>query len=1233
MDPFVGPQPFGKDNTIYGRELEISELRYLVGAKRIVLLHSPSGAGKSSLLMAANGLLAKLRASERFEIFGPARVNVPSSGAQNRFAFSAINEFEKRRAEGARPPETFATDTLTSYLAERAPERSPLLIFDQFEEVLSEDAGNKQSKHAFFDQLGELLYQPHVWALFVIREDFLAALQPYAKQVPTHLQNRYRLDLLRREDQAIHCLVQPIVQQGRHFAPGVAEGVLSDLSSGGDTVEPLQLQVVGTNLWRNIKDRDPAIAIATADFGRIDDALSSYYNSQVRQPDDPALERRIRQWFGQELISAGKARHLVPEDEAKASLPELVLKRLEGSYLIRKELRAKRLWYELSHDRLVEPVRASNADWEAKTLVKLQRDAALWEQQGFLPGLLHQGQDLEDSRAWAAVNAVEEVERRFLAESIAQQEAQERDRRRERRLRFWLRAAVAALLLALAAGVFAYAKYGEANRQTTLARESKSQAEAQTRLAHWTAWRAEGSRLRELHQQRAAADQQQKALAATQAREKQAREEALRFGGLAIVAAFDEKSGLNEGELQALRDLAGGSPELRQSALIGFLQAEASSAKFLAHQGALLDALFILSPAERQEPVLQAMRAECTGLSQLDLLRPENKGKKPLGSKLRQSCLLLAGELTGEIPHLNALLYDGLNDRFACCRQRALALSRRLPPDLATQRVKQIEKLIAQARPRPKPANADPLEVNLSVGLFDSLEERLGTGAEEFVALAPQLTPADRHNTINLLLATFGEVKPPTNGSSTMTEELLKLGALVPKVQFPVWFNLMLKRGMETNWNDISYGRLAMDLSGYARDLGPGQAMRAIELLGKSLQRRGYEPELRASALEAFAPFVPAGERAAAARAVTALMTKGWDRSPQTPSSPTALEYRRPLARALAQWGFADAPIPALLSQIRTKGIERTKLVDLARTLATLNSAVTPAQVHEVASMLLPLALKGDRLQRIDALSALGAFGDRLGETDARQVIDLLKRNDAATKGIFDEWDNTAWALRALSPRLSKADTSEMAARLPAEGGNEFRRWWCTWAITVAPDVSSDQAWELMRQALGRLGRDSDEDMLVEIAKALGPRLSPQALPVTLEDLQRLTGTKAAAAYPALLRNANEAAVEAMLKLRTVRNLAKGQEDAFCDLAPALVGLNRTKLNRQVIEDIVLRPTCAPKQRIAALRSLAAALKQQPDTLGIVDDERFDRAVLGRWATSQGYRITGISAFPKQVEP
>ena len=50
--PFIGPAPLSKDQQLFGRDTEVEELSWRTVADRIVVLYSPSGAGKTSLLMA-----------------------------------------------------------------------------------------------------------------------------------------------------------------------------------------------------------------------------------------------------------------------------------------------------------------------------------------------------------------------------------------------------------------------------------------------------------------------------------------------------------------------------------------------------------------------------------------------------------------------------------------------------------------------------------------------------------------------------------------------------------------------------------------------------------------------------------------------------------------------------------------------------------------------------------------------------------------------------------------------------------------------------------------------------------------------------------------------------------------------------------------------------------------------------------------------------------------------------
>ena len=52
-NPYVGPRAFQTGERLYGRDREARELVDLLIAERIVLMYSPSGAGKTSLIQAS----------------------------------------------------------------------------------------------------------------------------------------------------------------------------------------------------------------------------------------------------------------------------------------------------------------------------------------------------------------------------------------------------------------------------------------------------------------------------------------------------------------------------------------------------------------------------------------------------------------------------------------------------------------------------------------------------------------------------------------------------------------------------------------------------------------------------------------------------------------------------------------------------------------------------------------------------------------------------------------------------------------------------------------------------------------------------------------------------------------------------------------------------------------------------------------------------------------------------
>src|SRR5512135_3344205 len=108
-NPYVGPRAFETGETLYGREREVPDLLDLLIAERVVLLYSPSGAGKTSLISA--GLIPQL-AREGFHVLPVIRVNqelpvleaapaeaAPPPPGLNRYLYSTLLSLEEELDE------------------------------------------------------------------------------------------------------------------------------------------------------------------------------------------------------------------------------------------------------------------------------------------------------------------------------------------------------------------------------------------------------------------------------------------------------------------------------------------------------------------------------------------------------------------------------------------------------------------------------------------------------------------------------------------------------------------------------------------------------------------------------------------------------------------------------------------------------------------------------------------------------------------------------------------------------------------------------------------------------------------------------------------------------------------------------------------------------------------------------------------------------------------------------
>ncbi len=478
-NPYVGPRPFTHTDPLFGRDVEKIELINVLIAERIILLYSPSGAGKTSLIQA--GLVPNLEA-EHFRPLPPIRVNrMPGDDlSPNRYVASAIDSLNRGPDGQAKlPTPELAGLSLDGYLARLEADDQPtsgdaadpfVLIFDQFEEILTADPTDLAAKEAFFAEVGAALLPRHRWALFAMREEHVAALDPYLHHLPTRLATTFRLGLL-GHPAAKEAIQRPAAAKQVGFTSPAADALIADLSAvkrpDGTVqagalpfVEPVQLQVVCRQFWGSLpwadlplRDGQPQIEVEhIAKYARVDDALAAYYADKIEEIVDDAggdapiaRERQIREWIETNLITErGTRAQLRVGAEREQPLPAEAIKGLADAYLIRSEGRPDDRWYELTHDRLVQPIRENNAAWLSANLHQVQARARQWDNSGRRPETLPRGAELRETETWVAANApvLSSWERGLMADYVA---ASQREQGRRR----WRMAAVVAGLLAL----------------------------------------------------------------------------------------------------------------------------------------------------------------------------------------------------------------------------------------------------------------------------------------------------------------------------------------------------------------------------------------------------------------------------------------------------------------------------------------------------------------------------------------------------------------------------------------------------------------------------------------------------------------------------------------------------------------------------------------------------------------------------------------------------------------
>lgn len=371
---------------------------------------------------------------------------------------------------------------------------SRVLIIDQFEEIITSHPERWDERQIFFEQLRQAIADDNsLWVVLSMREDYLASLDPYASLFSDKMRARFRLEPLKHEA-ALQAVKQPAQLAGHPFEDGVAESLVDNLrriQTGhyrsasqepelGAYIEPVHLQIVCRKLWENLPDDCTVIrAKHVQQFGDVDQALTGFYEETVKKvvAQTDVSERSLRTWVSSQLITPAHTRSLVYRDRYEtAGLSNEAVDMLHNAYIIRADIRGQNTWYELTHDRLVEPILEANQNWQDKHRNPLTQAAMAWLAFGKDPNRLYQGQPLKDvyTKLQLRPGDFSELEREFITASRAA----------ERQRALWRqRVGMLASTIVILALLFAFGATYRSLDQTTQAIATAQAAEATSEVA------------------------------------------------------------------------------------------------------------------------------------------------------------------------------------------------------------------------------------------------------------------------------------------------------------------------------------------------------------------------------------------------------------------------------------------------------------------------------------------------------------------------------------------------------------------------------------------------------------------------------------------------------------------------------------------------------------------------------------------------------------------------------
>jgi len=355
----------------FGRERETDALYHALSGVKHLLVHGPSGAGKTSLIEC--GLRNQFSDADWFALSIRRGQNMTAS------VFEKINAALRDKI-ALDPATKLPTDSdldfgqaIDRLFAERF--QPVYLLFDQFEELLL--LGSEDEKRDFFTRLNQLIrYKVPCRVLLVMREEFIGHLSEWEHLCPSIFQHRFRLEKMGRSN--VRQVLQNILEAPKYQAyfrveqpDQLADSILAKLPDTQREIDLTHVQVFLGELWDRAVAADPAATrpFLHRDLVKSDDNLERVLDSFLKkQLEELALKHgenaplellaaMISERYTKLQLSAADLQHYLAHNHIalQQPLPDL-LRDLEKHRILRALKSGEVTQYEITHDVLAKVV-------------------------------------------------------------------------------------------------------------------------------------------------------------------------------------------------------------------------------------------------------------------------------------------------------------------------------------------------------------------------------------------------------------------------------------------------------------------------------------------------------------------------------------------------------------------------------------------------------------------------------------------------------------------------------------------------------------------------------------------------------------------------------------------------------------------------------------------------------------------------------------------------------------